>query len=190
MSARTTPATAIARPHEVADFWAGAGPERWWKKDDAFDAQIARRFAATQRAAAAGTLDAWEEGTPDEALALVIVLDQFSRNLHRGSWRAFAQDAKSIALVHRLMARGADRRMRDDIGLFVYLPLMHSETLADQAICLREMERLGLEENAKFARIHLEAVERFGRFPHRNAVLGRVSTPAEIAYLAEGGFAG
>ena len=180
----------IASAAQVNRFWSEAGPERWWKRDEGFDATIAERFAATHRAATGGLLDRWADGSPDDALALVLVLDQFSRNLHRDDWRAFAADPKCLSLVHVLLARGTDRAMREDIGFFVYLPLMHSEILADQRRCLHEMERLGREENARFARIHLEAIERFGRFPHRNAVLGRVSTQEELDYLAEGGFAG
>ena len=180
----------IAEPQAILDFWGEAGPKRWWKKDEAFDAAIAQRFSATNHAARTGRLDGWRHGPPDHGLALVIVLDQFTRNLNRGSWRAFAADAKSIALVHSLMADGTDRRMRDDIGEFCYLPLMHSETLADQAICVAEMTRLDKAENIKAAVEHHEIIEKFGRFPHRNAVLGRVSTPAEIAFLEDGGFSG
>ncbi|MEM9011710.1 MAG: DUF924 family protein [Pseudomonadota bacterium] len=180
----------VAGPGDVLDFWADAGPDRWWRQDPAFDAAIAARFGDLHRRAADGACDDWEMQSPDAALALVIVLDQFSRNLHRGSALAYAADPKALALVHRLMARGADRRMRADIGSFVYMPLMHSETLADQELSVRETARIEGPEAVASAQQHRDIIARFGRFPHRNAVLGRVSTPAEIAFLREGGFAG
>lgn len=174
---------------DVTDFWAGAGPKKWWRKDDQFDADIARRFGGIHMEASESLLDHWAD-TPDGALALILVLDQFSRNLFRNDPRAFARDDACVALTKKLMESGADRQMRSDIGVFCYLPLMHSEYLEDQDLCLREMERLDLPDNIKAAVEHRDIIEKFGRFPHRNEVLGRTSSAAEQAFLDGGGFSG
>jgi len=176
-------------PEDVLNFWVDAGPKMWWQKDDGFDAEIAQRFGNTHDAAARGELDAWLS-KPDAGLALIIVLDQFSRNLFRNDARAFAQDEQCLRMVKSLMSSGHDRKMRHDIGMFCYMPLMHSEDLDDQKECLAQMERLGLKDNVKYAVIHLEIIEKFGRFPHRNAVLGRQTTPDEQKFLDDGGFSG
>jgi uncharacterized protein (DUF924 family) len=178
-----------ASPDDVLDFWSNAGPEKWWAKDDGFDAHINEKFETVHALAKTGQLDAWLK-TPDDTLALVIVLDQFSRNLFRNDPRAFAQDEQCVAVVRDAMKTGIDRKMRTDIGTFIYLPLMHSENISDQEQCLRQMERLGLENETKYAKIHLDIIEEFGRFPHRNSVLGRTSTPEEQAFLNNGGFSG
>ena len=177
-------------PSEILNFWADAGPDRWWSKDLSFDALILSRFGYLHQRAAMGYCDAWEFQSPNAALALVIVLDQFSRNLHRGSSAAYACDAKALAMVHRLMANGDDRRMRNDIGQFVYMPLMHSENLSDQELSVRETARVDGPDDLESAQRHWDIIARFGRFPHRNAVLGRFSTPDEIAFLRDGGFSG
>ncbi len=172
---------------DILTFWAEAGEAKWWKRDEAFDTEIARRFSTIHEQAAQGQLENWCQ-TPNGALALIIVLDQFSRNLFRNSPKAFAQDAQCLVLVHALMAKGTDRKMRDDLAPFVYLPLMHSEKLSDQDLCIQEMQRLDLEEQVKFAKIHRDIIVKFGRFPHRNEVLGRDTTPQEAEFLANGGF--
>ena len=203
----------MMRPETVIDFWFGApgSPERgrsraiWFKKDAAFDADLRSRFGALHAEAAAGRLSAWE-GTPLSSLALVIVLDQFSRNLFRGWPASFACDAAALALAKRMVAHGVD--VSDDVGggdggndadgallpvmrSFVYLPFEHSEHLADQDEAVRLFTLLtqypdtaGLLE---WAQKHCDVIRRFGRFPHRNAILGRASTPVEIAFLQQPG---
>ncbi len=176
-------------PADIIAFWREAGYERWYKKDEAFDADIRRRFLATWEAALAGTLDDWQT-SDDGALALLIVLDQFSRNMFRGDPRAFAADAKARAVAERAIAEGRDQRIDRVMRQFVYLPFEHSETLADQERSVALFTALGDPENLRYAEIHADIIRRFGRFPHRNQVLGRQTTEAEAAFLADGGFAG
>ncbi|AMA55611.1 DUF924 family protein [Bradyrhizobium sp. CCGE-LA001] len=176
-------------PSGILAFWREAGRARWYKRDDAFDAEIRRRFLALWQKAAAGELASWE--TSDEgALALVIVLDQFPRNMFRGTPQAFASDALAREVARRAIARGVDRRVDRILFEFLYLPFMHSEHLADQLHCVALFENSDNAENLKYAREHADIIERFGRFPHRNNVLGRDSTEAEQAFLDGGGFAG
>jgi uncharacterized protein (DUF924 family) len=170
-------------------FWRAAGPARWFKKDPAFDAEITRRFLATYEAAAAGGLAAWEADA-ESALALVIVLDQFPRNMFRGSPRAYAADALARAVADRAIAHGFDRQVAMPERNFFYLPFSHSEDLADQERCVALCRAAGDAEALKWAEIHADIIRRFGRFPHRNAVLGRTTTPAEQEFLDSGGFAG
>lgn len=183
----------------VLDFWFGApdspgyGHARnmWFKKDDAFDALLRERFGALIDAARAGELDAWC-ATPAGTLALVIVLDQFARNCHRGSALAFAGDDKALALARQLVASGADRQLPTPFHrVFAYMPFEHSEAMADQREALRLFGELAHEPGCDgfydYAIRHANVIERFGRFPHRNAVLGRVSTHAERAFLREPG---
>lgn len=176
-----------ASANEIIDFWRKAGPKAWFKRDDAFDAQIRAKFEPTYEAATAGKLDVWALA-PDSALALIIVLDQFPRNLFRNDPRAFATDDKTLGIVNSVMAAGLDRKMPEDLISFCYMPLMHAENLAAQRRCVEQMERLGHDDTVKFAKIHLDVIEKFGRFPHRNAALGRKTTPEEQAFLNAGGF--
>ena len=176
-------------PQEVIDFWIAAGPKKWWRKDPEFDAEIKQRFGGIHEQACAGKLDHWAN-TPAGALALILVLDQFSRNLFRDSPLAFAQDDKCAALARVQIKSGADQKMPSDINEFCYLPLMHSERLADQDLCLESLQRLGKEQNIKAAVEHRDIIVEFGRFPHRNRVLGRVTTEQEQAFLDGGGFSG
>lgn len=176
-------------PEDVLEFWAKAGPEKWWAKDGDFDAAIQKKFGKTHAEATIGNLDEWSK-TENGSLALIIVLDQFSRNLYRDSAKAFENDDQCMHVVSRAMGTGQDRRMRDDLAAFCYLPLMHSESLADQDRCISEMVRLGLEEQIKYAIIHRDIIARFGRFPHRNSLLGRRTTSEEQAFLDDGGFSG
>lgn len=175
-------------PQTVIDFWRDLGPEGWFRKDEAVDATIRQRFGDVYEMAARGELDAWAE-EPNGALALVILLDQFPRNMFRGTPRVFATDGKALALGRAALARGDHEVVGEDVNQFLAMPLMHSEALADQEDCVRWMERIG-PENVPYAVDHRDIVARFGRFPHRNAVLGRSATPEEDAFLAEGGFAG
>jgi len=176
-----------AAPDDVTRFWRAAGPHRWFKKDAAFDAEIATRFMGVVDAATRGDLDDWAE-TAEGALALLIVLDQFPRNLFRGSQRAFATDAKARETARLAIANGFDRALEPDHRQFVYLPFMHSESLEDQDLSVALYETLGLEEQLRYAHIHRDVVRRFGRFPHRNAALGRETTTEEAEFLANGGF--
>ena len=169
-------------------FWRDAGPKKWFRKDAAFDSEFRERFLAAHEAAARGELDAWPP-TADGTLALLILLDQFPRNAFRGSERMFATDAKALQLAQRAIAAGVDQTADAQLRNFFYLPLMHSEALADQQQAVALTEPLGAEAH-RFAILHRDIIERFGRFPHRNAVLGRATTPAERAFLDEGGFAG
>lgn len=179
----------VADPAEILAFWfEESTPEQWFKKDPGFDAAIRDRFADTHKAAAAGALDGWAD-TAMGLMALVIVLDQFSRNLYRDSAVAFAQDAKALALARDGIARGLDLAITPpDRRVFLYLPFEHSEDLADQEAAIRLCEaRTDDPAYVDFARRHRDVIAEFGRFPHRNAVLGRHSTPAEAAYLARPG---
>ena len=179
----------IGDPKEILDFWTEAGPAKWWKKNPDFDAEIAKRFQKTHERACAGELDDWAE-TADGALALIIVLDQFSRNLHRNSPQAFAQDGKTASIARAQIASGGDKTMAREIHQFCYLPLMHSENLDDQDLCLQQMQKMGEKNSIRSAIEHRDIVARFSRFPHRNAVLGRSTTAEEQSFLDAGGFSG
>jgi uncharacterized protein (DUF924 family) len=181
--------TTTIAPADVLAFWRAAGPDKWFAKDDTFDAEIAARFGALWRAAANHELASWET-TPDGALALVVVLDQFPRNMFREQARTYETDAVARAVADRALERGFDRMVPQQERQFFYLPLMHSEILADQERCLMLARALGDDEVTKYAEIHTDVVRRFGRFPHRNTMLGRPTTPDEQAFLDAGGFAG
>ena len=178
-----------ADPADVLAFWLEAGPERWFKKDDTFDAEVRRRFLATHEAAAAGKLSHWAD-TPGGALALLILLDQFPRNMFRASARSFATDPMALGLAKAAIARGFDQATPMPQRQFFYLPLMHAEDLGDQERCVALYRALGDANLSKWAELHADIIRRFGRFPHRNAVLGRTTTPEEQAFLDAGGFAG
>jgi uncharacterized protein (DUF924 family) len=180
-------------PPPIADdilaFWREAGEAKWFTRDDTFDATIRIRFSALLDRAARGELAALE-ATPDGALALVILLDQFPRNLFRGSPRAFATDAQARDVARRALAKGFDRLCDTELAFFLNMPLVHSEALADQDRAVAFFEKLGAPDSLRSAREHRDIIARFGRFPHRNVVLGRVTTPDEQRYLDEGGFKG
>jgi uncharacterized protein (DUF924 family) len=174
---------------EVLAFWRQAGPERWYKRDTAFDAAIRSRFGELWEKAAAGELPSWET-SDDGALALVIVLDQFPRNMFRDDARTYCSDALAREVAARAIARGADRHLDGAMREFFYLPFMHSETFSDQLHCIELFRRSGCSENLKYAEDHAEIIRRFGRFPHRNRILGRQTTPEEQAFLDQGRFSG
>jgi len=176
-------------PEDVLAFWRNAGEDRWWKKNDAFDAEIREKFLQTWQDAAAGKLSHWEE-TEDGALALVIVLDQFPRNMFRNDPRTYATDPQAREVARRVVDRGADARMPKDLLNFLYMPFMHSEELADHERCIAFFEKAGNAENAKYAVHHADIIRMFGRFPHRNQLLGRTTTADEQAFLDSGGFSG
>ncbi|MCS4509005.1 DUF924 family protein [Xylophilus ampelinus] len=173
---------------DVLGFWRAAGPEKWFAKNDAFDAEFTHRFLAAHEAVAAGSLDDWAQDAPG-ALALVLLLDQFPRNAFRDSPRAFATDAQALRTARTAIGRGFDQATAVELRAFFYMPLMHSESLADQDDCVA-LSRPLPGTTLRFAELHRDIVRRFGRFPHRNAVLGRGTTPEEQAFLDAGGFAG
>jgi uncharacterized protein (DUF924 family) len=187
---------------EVLDFWFGppddpghALPrEMWFRKDAAVDATIAQRFGTTIEQALAGDLDHWitRPIDPLPALAQVLVLDQFTRNAFRGTARAFAGDARALQTARALVASGADRSLSGVQRQFVYLPFEHAEDLSHQRTAVQLFEQLERDEPARaglaeWARKHHDIVERFGRFPHRNAALGRPSSDEELAFLQQPG---
>jgi uncharacterized protein (DUF924 family) len=181
----------ISRVRQILDFWFGAPPlaprKVWFERQDAFD-QACTAFREDQARAAAGAYDDWA-ATPEGALALVLLLDQFPRNLFRGTPHAFASDAKARAVAKQAIAAGHDARLPVVQQLFLYMPLQHSEDLADQeAFCRLAATMTGHpehEELTRYAERHREIIARFGRFPHRNAILGRETTPEEAAFLKE-----
>lgn len=180
----------IASPREILDFWFAAGHEKWFSKDDAFDAEIRKRFGETHAAACAGGLDDWMKEARG-ALALLIVLDQFSRNLHRNDHRAWVNDPKALALAREAIRRRYDVEVPMTARQWFYLPFMHAEDAEAQRECLHyHATRLSDPEALHYAEEHAAIIRRFGRFPHRNAVLGRETTPEEQSYLDAGGFAG
>jgi len=178
-----------AHPNDVVGFWRQAGPAKWFKKAYAFDEAIRLKFEPTHHAAARGEYDAWA-ATPEGALALLILLDQFPRNLYRGSAHQFATDPKARAIARTAVESGFDRQVDPILRNFFYLPFEHSEDLADQDYSIALCAEAGDADNLKWAQIHRDIIARFGRFPHRNAALGRVTTPPEQAFLDEGGFSG
>lgn len=176
-------------PEQVVKYWREAGPTRWFTKSEAFDAELRTHFEAAHQTAACGGFTDWEE-TPDGALALLVLLDQIPRNLYRGSAHAFATDAPAREVAARVIARGLDQGVEPALRCFVYLPFEHAENSGDQARSVALFETLGDADYLQYAILHRDIIARFGRFPHRNAVMGRVSTPDELAFLDGGGFAG
>lgn len=167
---------------QVLKFWyEELEPQQWFKSPPEIDEKIAREFGGKLEELA--SKDSLEFATPREALAAVIVLDQFSRTIHRGTADAFATDPKALALTKSLIASGKDKELKEMERYFLYMPLMHSESLEDQKTCLALYEEMGSENGVHWAKDHLQVIEKFGRFPHRNKVLGRVNTPAEDEYL-------
>jgi uncharacterized protein (DUF924 family) len=188
-------------PESILSFWFGAldahgradraHRERWWLKDPAFDRTLAERFGDDVEAALAGRLEPWNEA-PRSALALVLLCDQLPRNLFRGSGRAFAGDPRAFDAAERAIARGFDRTLSPDERGFLYMPYMHREDLAaqDRAVELfRQMAAVDPvhQYSVDFALKHRAVIAQFGRFPHRNAALGRTSTTAELDHVAQPG---
>lgn len=188
-----------AQAQDVLDFWFlppdnrdyGQARGEWFRKDDAFDAHIRARFGTLIDAAIEGGLRAWE-ATPHGALARLIVLDQFTRNVYRGTPRAFAGDARALALAVALTQAAQDRLLPPMLRAFAYLPFEHAEDLAMQARAVELFQLLsqaqpGFDGMLDYAERHQEVIARFGRFPHRNAILGRASTPQEVEFLRQPG---
>jgi uncharacterized protein (DUF924 family) len=182
-----------ALPADVIGFWTAAGPAKWFAKSRAFDDAIRLKFEPVHHAAARGEYAAWAE-TADGALALLILLDQFPRNLYRGSAHAFATDPLARSIAARAVEAQLDQAAPPALRPFFYLPFEHSEAIEDQdrsvALCEAHDAETGDVDTLKWAVMHRDIIRRFGRFPHRNACLGRVSTPQEQAFLDDGGFSG
>lgn len=178
--------SAAGTPGAVLAFWREAGYANWFKGGPGFDAQCRERFLDLHFAAARRELDAWMDDA-EGALALLILLDQIPRNVFRGSGHAYATDALALSFATVAVEAGLDAQVEPGLRAFVYLPFEHSEALADQQRSVRLFEALGHEGYAQYARAHLEVIERFGRFPHRNRALGRTDTAEERAWLDAGG---
>jgi len=182
-----------AHPADITRFWRAAGPKRWFDKSPAFDEAIRLKFEPTHHAAARGEYDAWTQ-TAEGALALLVLLDQFPRNLYRDSPHAFATDPLARKAAREALVLGHDQAIEPALRGFMYLPFVHSEDLTDQDLSLSLHEAMARDlndpEQTKWSIIHRDIIVRFGRFPHRNRPLGRVTTPEEQAFLDEGGFAG
>src|SRR5690349_15950252 len=172
----------------VVAFWREAGPSLWFAKDDAFDARFRDMFIDLHEAAVRGELDHWQ-ATPEGALALILLLDQFPRNVFRGTPRMYESDAEARRIAAAAIAAGHDRHVEEALRTFLYLPFSHSEAMEDQEQSVLLFRQIGGEDLA-YAERHHDVVRRFGRFPHRNAILGRTTTEEEQRYLDEGGFSG
>ena len=175
---------------EVVAFWLSAEPEKWFVRNDSFDEEIRRRGGGLHARAVGGELREWESSAIG-SLGLILLLDQFSRNLYREDARAWKQDAQALSFSRRMIARGEDMEMDVVRRRWIYMPFMHTEdVMAQREGMVYFGERMDNANTLKYAQIHLDIIERFGRFPHRNEVLGRETTSAEAAYLNEGGFRG
>lgn len=182
----TRSVSGIDSPEDFVEYWRSAGAPRWFGKDAAFDTRLRDRFLSTYVAAGAGELEGWL-ATATGALGLVLLLDQFPRNAFRGTRRAYATDRLARKYAERAIDAGFDREVPEELRLFFYLPFAHSEVLEDQERSVELHERIGYTANA---RRHRGIIRRFGRFPHRNPILGRPMTKDEQAFLDAGGFAG
>ena len=175
---------------EILKFWFERDRKAWFEKNPAFDDEIRQRFAGLYELGASDRLHDWRQA-PDSCLALVILLDQFPRNMFRDSAKAFAADPLAREAARVIVEHGWDKRMTPDERLFAYLPFEHSESLADQERCLDLMKEISVfpetADMPKWAEAHLRIIRRFGRFPHRNAALGRASTPEEAEFLGQPG---
>ncbi len=182
------PVAVPAEARAVVEFWRDAGPSKWFAKDAQFDRDFRDRFLVIYNEAANGMLDNWLEH-PHGALALVILLDQFPRNVFRGTPHMYLTDERARYVSSMAIAKGFDRMVDDELALFFYLPFAHSENLADQDRSVMLCQRLG-EPSPAHSRRHRDIIRRFGRFPHRNPILGRKMRPEEQEYLDNGGYAG
>jgi uncharacterized protein (DUF924 family) len=183
-----SPSLLTVQPEDVLAFWREAGPTRWFRKDEAFDHECRTRLMGGHEAALRGELDGWAQDASG-ALALLILLDQFPRNAFRGTSRMFESDAKAREIARLAVQAGYDAQAEPELRNFFYLPFMHSEELADQDLGVQLARGLG-DDALRWAVIHRDIIEKFGRFPHRNAVLERSTTPEEQRFLNDGGFAG
>jgi len=178
-----------AKAQQILDFWLQSGPSAWWRKDSKFDSSIKQRFGDLIEPAANRQLDSWRR-QPQSCLALVLILDQFSRNLFRESDKAFAQDGYALELAKHGVENGFDDNQPTNLYDFIYMPFMHSEKLEDQNTCVELFRTRANDASLKAAIEHRDIIARFGRFPHRNSLLGRKTTAKEQAFLDSGGFSG
>ena len=177
---------ALPTIQDVLMFWFDElTPQQWFNSFDDVDQAIANRFSTAHEAASKGELFEWRE-TPDGRLAEIIVLDQFARNLFRGDPRSFATDTLALVLAQEAIAAGDDQRIDPERLAFLYMPFMHSESLLMHEIAEKLFDRPGMEMNFKSLRSHTKVLQRFGRYPHRNAAVGRQSTADEIDFLKDG----
>ncbi len=176
-------------PADIVQFWTDAGPKRWFAKDDQFDTSIRERFEAAHHAAARRGLDDWAE-TAEGSLALLLLLDQFPRNMYRGSAHAFATDPLARLIAAKAIAASHDKAVEPALADFFRLPFKHSESLEDQDRAVALSQASGDSGAIKWATLHRDIIRRFGRFPHRNAALARETTAEEAAFVRSGGFAG
>ena len=185
----TTEAPKDSRATSLIAFWKNAGFKAWFTKDAAFDEAFRSQFIDLHVLAAEGKLSDWAM-TPDGALALLLLLDQFPRNAFRGTPRMFATDPLALVVAKAAIDAGHDKKVDAELRLFFYLPLEHAENAEDQDRCVALHEEMGNPELTKYAVVHRDVIARFGRFPHRNALVGRQTTAEEQAFLDEGGFSG
>jgi uncharacterized protein (DUF924 family) len=184
----------MPRLDEILDFWFAQGQEAeyaqrrkvWFSKNPSFDQAIRTRFKTDYERAAAGKLMDWQEG-PEGCLALILLLDQFPRNMFRGEAQSFATDAQALTTAQYALAQGFDQELPPIQRMFIYLPFEHSEHLEHQNQAVQRMQALHIEDVADYARKHQAVIERFGRFPHRNKILGRINTPEEEEFLKQPG---
>ncbi|MEJ6394752.1 DUF924 family protein [Gymnodinialimonas sp. 2305UL16-5] len=180
----------MTKAAEIVAFWDQAGPDAWYTQDDAFDQTIRDRFGQDWERARAGEYDDWS-ASAEGALALILLFDQFPRNMFRGDATAFATDDQGIAVAQHMLDEGWDQEVDEPMRQFVYMPFMHSELPAHQDLCCALMEtRMEIGNNALHAHAHRMIIDQFGRFPYRNDALGRETTPAERRFMDEGGYAG
>ena len=173
--------------NQVITFWREAGAAKWFARDDAFDAEFRQRFESAHFAAARGEYEAWME-SGEGALALQILLDQFPRNCFRGTAHSYATDGLARHYAQRAVEAGLDRDVEASLRVFCYMAFEHSESLPHQDQAVSLISALGDAELLRYAELHRDVIQRFGRFPHRNAALGRETTHEERDYLANGGF--
>lgn len=178
----------MVQPSEVLAFWRDAGQEQWFAKVDAFDAKFRSRFLDAHFAAARREYDDWL-GNAEDALSLILLLDQFPRNCFRGTGHMFATDGLCRTYAREALELGYPQQVAEELRVFFYLPFMHSEELEDQKLCCELCKPLG-DYIFERAVEHYDIIERFNRFAHRNEALGRQTTPEEKAFLDDGGFAG
>ena len=171
-------------PQEVLEFWYSESSKNlWFTSTNEFDLLIKSKYEELWESAAAGELDDWRNDA-ESSLALIIVLDQFPLNMFRGTAKSFATESDAIRVTHHAIAKNFDQQLPNSMLSFFYMPLMHSENLEDQELSVQFYQRAQLESNLRFAKHHRDIIKKFGRFPHRNSILGRTSTKAEIDYLS------
>ena len=173
---------------DLLEVWWSLGEEGWFRQSDENDAMLKDRFTNLVVEARAGTLDDWKNA-PHTALALMLCLDQLPRNLYRGTPEAFSSDGDALTLAAHVRANRFDKAYFGMVRGFFYLPYMHAEDMDAQSLCCDLYRAIDNQNAYYYALVHMDAIRRFGRFPHRNKILGRVSTPEEEAYMASGGFA-